>query len=169
MQSRYGLEKEHLYIFWSSNRQKRGAFLRTLSTFDLSSGKMSSLKNSIMGSIQLGPTLTWWTWTTSPFTFMGLHKSSIRITRGKLYVEEVVSVVRESACVFLLLGMCSRLNDSNLDYLNTLAFSHLLLRACPSLDQQPILSLTTSLLIFPPFFEPWTFLPAKLHIQPHYL
>ena len=47
---------------------------------------------------------------------MGLHKSSIRITRGKFCVEEVESVARELACVFPLLGMCNRLNDSNLDY-----------------------------------------------------
>ena len=116
MQSRYGPEKEHLYNFWSLDSQKQGAFLRTLSTSDLSSSKMSSLKNSTMGSIQVGPTLTWWTWTTSPFTSVGLHKSSIRITRDKLYAEEVASVARELACVFLLLRTCSRLNDSNLDY-----------------------------------------------------
>ena len=34
---------------------------------------------------------------------------------GKLYVEEVASMARESACVFLLLGMCCRLNESNFD------------------------------------------------------
>ena len=115
MQSRYSLEKERLYNFWSLDSQKRGAFLRTLLAFDLSSGKKSSLRNSTMWSIQLGPTLTWWTWTTSPFTSVGLHKSSIRITRGKLCAEEVASVARELACVFPLLGTCSRLNDSNLD------------------------------------------------------
>ena len=76
---------------------------------------MFSLRNSIMESIQLGPTLTWWTWTTFPLTLVGLHKSSIRITRGKLYAEEVASVARESACVFPLLGTCSRLNNSNFD------------------------------------------------------
>ena len=43
------------------------------------------------------------------------------------------------------------------------------LLARPSLGQQPVLSLRTSLLFFPPFFEPWTFLSAKFHIQPHYL
>ena len=60
--------------------------------------------------------LTWWTWTSLPFTSMGLHKSSIRITRGRLCSEEVASMARESACVFPLLGMCSRLKDSNPDY-----------------------------------------------------
>ena len=46
---------------------------------------------------------------------MGLYKSSIRITQGKLYAEEVASVARESACIFPLLGTCSRLKDSNPD------------------------------------------------------
>ena len=76
---------------------------------------MSSFKNSTMGSIQLGSTLTWWTWTISPFTSVGLYKSLTRMTRGKLYAEEVASVARESACVFPLLGMCSRLKDLNPD------------------------------------------------------
>ena len=115
IQSRYDPEKERLYNFWSSDSQKRGAFLLTLSAYDLSSGKISFLKNSTMGSIQLGPTLTWWTWTTFPFTSISLHKSSIRITRGKLCAEEVASVARESACMFPLLGTCSKLKDSNLD------------------------------------------------------
>ena len=34
---------------------------------------------------------------------------------GRLYAEEVASVVRESACVFPLLGICNRLKDSNLN------------------------------------------------------
>ena len=59
MQSRYDPENERLYSFWSFDSQKRGAFLRTLSASHFSSSKMSSLKNSTMGSIQLGPTLTW--------------------------------------------------------------------------------------------------------------
>ena len=59
------------------------------------------------------PCLTWWTWTIFPFTSVGLHKSSIRITRGRLCAEEVASVAKESACVFPLLGTCSRLKDSN--------------------------------------------------------
>ena len=114
MHSRYSPEKECLYNFWSSDSQKRGVFLRTSLASDLSSSKMSFLKNSTLGSIQLSPTLTWWTWTTFPFTSVGLHKSSIRITWGKLYAEEVASVARELAYVFPLLGTCSRLNDSNL-------------------------------------------------------
>ena len=113
MQSRYGPKKERLYSFWSSDNQNRGAFLHILSASNFSSDKISSFKNSTMGSIQLGPTLTWWTWTTSFLTSMGLHKSSTRMTRGKLCAKEVTSVARESACVFPLLGMCNRLKDSN--------------------------------------------------------
>ena len=117
---------------------------------------MSSFKKSTMGPIQLDPTLTWWTWTISLFTFVGLYKSSIRITQGKLYVKEVASVTRESTCVFPLLGTCSRLNNSNLNCkcLSILAFSHLLLLSRPSFGQQPILSLRTFLLLFPPIL--WT-------------
>ena len=107
--------KERLYNFWSLDSQKRGTFLHILSASNLSVSKMSSLRNSTMGSIRLGPTLTWWTWITSPFTSVGLYKSSIRITRGKLCTKEVASVARKSACVFPLLGMCSRLNDTNFD------------------------------------------------------
>ena len=95
MHSRYGLEKESLYNFWSSDSQNRGAFLRTLSTLDLLSGKTSSLRNSTIESIQLGLTLVWWIWSPSAPTLIGLHKSSIRITWGELCVEEVANVVRE--------------------------------------------------------------------------
>ena len=116
MQSRYGPKKERLYSFWSSDSQKRGAFLRTLFASDLSSGKMSYFRNSIMGSIKLGHTLTCWTWATFSLISVGLHKSSIRITRGKLCTEEVANVTRESTYVFPLLGTCSRLNNSNFDY-----------------------------------------------------
>ena len=48
-------------------------------------------------------------------TSVGLHKFSTRITRGKLYAEEVASVTRELACVFLLLGIFGKLKYSNLD------------------------------------------------------
>ena len=113
MHNKYGPKKERLYNFWSSNSQNQGAFLHTLSATDLFSSKMSSLRNSTMESIQLGPTLIWWIWTTFLLTSVGLHKSSTRITRGKLCVEEVASVARESACVFLLLGICHKLKDSN--------------------------------------------------------
>ena len=53
MYSRYGLEKDLLYNFWSSNSQNRGAFLRTLSAFAfaLSLGRTSSLRNNTMESI----------------------------------------------------------------------------------------------------------------------
>ena len=60
MQSKYGPEKERLNNFWSLNSQNRGAFLRTLLASDFSSGKIFSLRNNIMESIQLGPTLIWW-------------------------------------------------------------------------------------------------------------
>ena len=113
MQSRYGPKKEHLYNFWSSDSQNQVAFLRTLSAFDFSSGRTSSFKNSIMGSIQLGLILTWWTCTISTFLSVGLHKSSTRMNRGKLCAEEVASVVRESTCVFPLLGTCNKLKDLN--------------------------------------------------------
>ena len=42
-----------------TNRQNRGAFLRTFSASDLSSRKTSLLRNQIIRSIQLGPILTW--------------------------------------------------------------------------------------------------------------
>ena len=115
MQSRYDLENERLYSFWSSDSQNQGVFLCILSAFDFSSSGISSFKNSTTGSIQLGPTLSWWTWTTSLLTSVGLHKSSTKMTWGKLRAEEVTSMARESACVFPLLGMCNRLKDSNLD------------------------------------------------------
>ena len=104
MQSRYGPEKKRLYSFWSSDSQNRGAFLRTFSVSDLSFGKMS---------IQLGPILTCWMQIIFSLIPGGLHKSSIRITRGKFCAEKVDSVARESAWVSPLLGMCYRLNDSN--------------------------------------------------------
>ena len=116
MHSKYGPENKRLYNFWSSDSQNREAFLHTLSASDFSSGKISSFKNSTMGSIQLSSTLTWWTCTISAFPSMGLHKSFTRMTRGKLYVKEVASIARESTCVFPLLGTCKRLKDSNPAY-----------------------------------------------------
>ena len=116
MHSKYGPEKERLYNFWSSDSQNRWAFLRTLLASDFSSGKISSLRNSTIESIQLGPTLIWWIWTISLFILVGLHKSSTRITRGKFCVKEVARVARESAFVFSLLGICSKLKDLNLNY-----------------------------------------------------
>ena len=47
---------------------------------------------------------------------VGLHKSFTRITRGKLCAEEVASVAKELACVFLLLGICDKMKDSNPNY-----------------------------------------------------
>ena len=115
MHSKYGPEKEHLYNFWSSDSQNREAFLRTLSASDFPSGKISSWRNSTIESIQLGPTIIWWTWTISLFISAGLHKSSIRITRSRPYAEEVARVAKELTCVFSFLGICSKLKDSNPD------------------------------------------------------
>ena len=84
MHSKYGPKKERLYSFWSSDSQNRGAFHRIFSTSNLSDVKVSSFKNDIMGSIQLDPTLICWTWDVTPFTSMGLYKSSTRMTRGRL-------------------------------------------------------------------------------------
>ena len=113
MQSRYGLEKESLYSFWSSDSQNRGAFLRTFSASDLSYGKTFLLRNWIMGSIQLGPILTWGMQIIFPLIPKGLPISFMRITQSKFCAEEVASVARESIWIFPLLGMCCRLNDSN--------------------------------------------------------
>ena len=61
MHSRYGSKKNHLYNFWSSDRQNQGAFRSIFSASYLSYGKTFLLWNWMMGSIQLGPTLTWLT------------------------------------------------------------------------------------------------------------
>ena len=115
MQSKYSPEKKRLYSFWSSESHNQEAFLHILSASVFSSGKMSSFKNSTKGSIQLGPTLTWWTWITSLFVTKGLHKSSTRMTKGRLWAEKVASVAKDSACVFPLLGLCSKLKESKCD------------------------------------------------------
>ena len=115
MHSRYGLEKERLYSFWSSNSQNREVFLYTLSASTLSSGKMSSLRNRTIRSIQLSPNLSWWIWTFSLFTSAGLHRSSTKITRGRPCAEDVARVARESARVFMLLGIWCKEKESNLD------------------------------------------------------
>ena len=174
MQSRYGLEKECLYNFWSLDNQKRGVFLRILSASNLSNGKMSSLRNKTMGFIQLGPTLTWWTWAAFPLTSVGLHKSSTSMTRGNLYAKEVASVVKESTCVFSLLGMCSRLNDLNFDcrsltWLKYPCIFSSLASSSPPTWPTTSLEYEKILLLFPPPFEPWTFPLAESHIQPHCL
>ena len=115
MHSRYSLEKERLYNFWPSDNQNRGAFLHTLSASPFSLGKMSSLRNRTIGSIQLGLTLSWWTWTFFLSISVGLHKSSTKMTWGRLCAEEVARLVRESKCVFLFLGIQSKEKESNLD------------------------------------------------------
>ena len=115
MHSKYGPQKDLLYNFWSSNNQNWGAFLHTLSTLDLSLGRTSSLRNRTIGSIQVGPTLIWWTWTIFLFISVGLYKSSTRITQGKLCAEDVANVARESAWVFLFLGTYDKLKNLNPD------------------------------------------------------
>ena len=149
MHSKYGPKKKRLYSFWSSNSQNWGAFLRTLSALDLPSGKMSSLRKSTIESIQLGPTLIWWTWTTFLPISVGLHKSSTRITRGKPCVEEVASMARESACVFLLLRICDKVKDSNQDCKCLTWFKY----SC-ILGPQPISNQKTPPLPFLLFSEP---------------
>ena len=113
MHSRYGPEKDRLYSFWSSDSQNQGAFLCTFLASDFSFGKMSLLRNWIMGSILLSPILTWGKQIIFPLILEGLHRSSMRITWGRFYAEEVASMARESTWVFPLLGMRCRLNDSN--------------------------------------------------------
>ena len=125
MHSIYGPEKERLYNFLSSNSQNWGAFLHTLSASNLSSYKISFLRNSTIRSIKLGPTLIWWIWTTSFFISIGLHRSSTRMTRGRLCSKKVASVARESAWVFPLPRMCYKLKDSkpNCKHLTWLKYS----------------------------------------------
>ena len=110
--SKYCPEYEHLYNLWSSDSQNWGTFLHIFSASDFSSGSVSSLRKLTIGSIQLGPTLTWWIWTMSSLTPSALRKSSMRMTRGKPYAEEVARVANESACVFPFLEMCDTSKDS---------------------------------------------------------
>ena len=42
-----------------------------------------------------------------------MHRSSTNITWGKSYAEEVARVAKESAWVFLLLGICDKSKNSN--------------------------------------------------------
>ena len=98
-------------------------------------------------------------WTFSPFISVGLHIFSTRITRGKLCVEEIARVVRESTCVFLLLGICCKEKDSNLNYKCLTCFKYsCILKSLAS--NSPFIWLTTNLefentsTIFPPIF--WT-------------
>ena len=172
--NRYKLEEDLLYSFWSLDSKNQGAFLRTMSASNLFLGKTSSLRNIIIRSIQLGPTLTWWTWTTFLNTLEGLYKSSTRITRGKPYAKEVASVARESACTFLLLGTCNKTKYSNPDCkrLTWLKYSCIL---GSLVSNSPWTWPTTSFesenipLLFHPFSEPWSSLPRELWIRPHCL
>ena len=67
-----------------------------------------------MGSIQLGPTLTSWTWIVSFAIFLALFRCSTRIIRGSFPTEEVASMANEFAWVLPLLEMCDKLNRSKL-------------------------------------------------------
>ena len=92
-------------------------------------------------------------------TSVDLHKSSTRITRGKLYAEEVASVARKSACVFLLLRICDKLKDLNPDCkcLTWFKYSCILRSlASSSLPTWPTINLESENIYtaFPPIF--WT-------------
>ena len=144
MQSIYSPEKERLYNFLSSDNQNQGAFLRIFSTFGFSSGNISLSRNSSIGSIQLGPKWIWWIWSNSFFVGVGVYKSSTIITRGKFCAEEVVRVAKESAWVFLLLGICDKSKDSNFVciHLTCLKYSYILVsRASSSSFTWPMISL----------------------------
>ena len=174
MHNRYESEKDLLYNFWSSDSQNQGAFFHTLSTSGFSSSRTSSLRSNTMESIQLGPTLIWWMWTTFLPTSVGLHKSSIRITWGKLCAEDFASVVRELACVFLFLGICNKLKYSNPDYKCLTWFKYsCILRSLAS--NSPWTWPTTSLesekisTTFPLIFWTIVTLPTEFHTQPHCL
>ena len=112
-----------------------------------------------MGSIQLGPSLIWWIRGISLCNEVGVHKSSTRITRGKSYAEDVARVAKESAWVFLPLGICNRSKNSNFVCvrLTWLKYS-CILGSCAS--KSPLTWPTTSyesektFTIFPPIF--WT-------------
>ena len=49
-------------------------------------------------------------------TLSALHKSSIKMTQGKPYAEEVIRVANESACVFPLLEACDKSKNSKSNY-----------------------------------------------------
>ena len=115
-QSKYGPEKECLNNFCSSDNQKRGAFLCILSTSGFLLGKTPSLRNRTKRSIQLGPTMIWWTWTFSFFSSVGLCRSSTSITWGRSCLKKVARVAKESASVFLLLRIYCMVKNSKPDY-----------------------------------------------------
>ena len=98
------------------------------------------------------------------------------MTRARLCAEEDASMARKSACVFPLLGMWSRLNDSNFDCRNLTWVKYPCILSSLASNSPPTW-LTTSLefenifMAFPPIF--WTMdIPsntAKPHTQPHCL
>ena len=148
MHSKYGWEKECLYNFWSSDSQNREAFLCTLSTSPFSLAKMSSLRSRTIGSIQLGSTLNWWIWTFYLFILVGLHRSSTRMTQGRLCAKEVARVDRESACVFLLLEIWCKEKESNPNCKSLAWFSSPFIWPTTNLESENIFT------ILPPIF--WT-------------
>ena len=167
-------KKERLYNFLSLDSQNWGALLRTFSASDFSSGNMSFSRNSNIGSIQLGPTLIWWTWSKSFFIGVGVHRSSTSITRGKSCVEEVARVARESAWVFPLLGTCNKSKDSN-SVCMRLTWPKYSYNLASRASNSPFTWPTTSVesenisSAFPPIFRPSSFLSTKLHILLHCL
>ena len=172
--SKYDPKKEHLYGFWSSDSKNQGTFLHTLVAFDFSLGKISSLRNSTIESIQLGPTLIWWIWTISLFISVGLHKSSTRITRDKPYVEEVTRMARELTWVFPLLGMCYKLKNSNPDYKYLTWFKYSCILTSLTSNSPftwPTINFESENIstVFPPNFWTMVILLAGPHIQPHCL
>ena len=120
------------------------AFLHTLSASILSLGRISSFKNCSMESIQLGPALIWWIWVVSLLVYVGLYKSSIRITRGKSCAEEVASIAKESVCALPFLGICNKSKESNFDrrHLTWLRYPYILSSFA---SNSPFTSPTTSL------------------------
>ena len=148
-----------LYKFLSSNSQNRWAFLSTFLASNFSSGNISFSRNSSIRSIQLGPTLIWWTWSKSLFIRVGVHRSSTSITRDKSYAEEVARVAKEFAWVFPLLEICDKSRNSNFVCIRLTwpKYSCIIAsRASNSLFTWPITSLESENIstVFPPIF--WT-------------
>ena len=110
--SKYSLEYERLYNLWSSDNQNRRAFLHIFSASDFSLGRILSLRNFTMGSIQLGPTLTSWIRTMPFATSLALSRCLTKTIQESPPTEEVASVANESVWVFPLLEMCDKLNRS---------------------------------------------------------
>ena len=90
-------QKKNAYItFYPRTAKTEELFFVFFLVSDFSSGNISLSMNSDMGSIQLGPSLIWWIQGTSLCNGVGVHKSSISITRGKSCAEDVAKVTKES-------------------------------------------------------------------------